>query len=285
MVKGRCLCGAVSFEVDGLRPGASMCHCGMCRRTHGAPGVYSSAPAANFRFSGKENVQWCRTSHDAERGFCRLCGSKLFWREVGGAELDVTVGCLEKPTGIRIDRHIWVAHKGDYYEIADGLPLYAESSVGAQPLPPPGESAPSESGRQPETHAGGCQCGAVRYRVEGRMRDVIACHCGQCLRWHGHSPGYSAARWTQVDLQGAQFIKWLVSSDSARRGFCGTCGSSLFWEPKGKGTVSINAGTLDAPTGLRTVRQIFVADKGDYYDIDPRIEQFPDGQADKAIPF
>lgn len=140
MVKGRCLCGAVSFEVDGLRPGASMCHCGMCRRTHGAPGVYSSAPAANFRFSGKENVQWCRTSHDAERGFCRLCGSKLFWREVGGAELDVTVGCLEKPTGIRIDRHIWVAHKGDYYEIADGLPLYAELSVGAQPLPPPGES-------------------------------------------------------------------------------------------------------------------------------------------------
>jgi hypothetical protein len=282
MVKGRCLCGAVSFEIESPRAEVSICHCGMCRRIHGSPGAYTSAPTDAYRIAGKEHIQWYRSSHDAERGFCRQCGSKLFWREVGDGDLDATVGCLEKPTGMKASRHIWAAHKGDYYEIGDDVPRYAESSEGAQPLPP---ATPSEVILQPATHTGGCQCGAVRYRVEGRMRDVVACHCGQCRRWHGHSPGYSAARWSQVDLQGAQNIKWLVSSENARRGFCGTCGSSLFWEPKGKGTVSINAGTLDAPTGLKTVRQIFVADKGDYYDLDPRIEQFPDGQADKAIPF
>jgi hypothetical protein len=282
MVKGRCLCGAVSFEIDQPRTEVSICHCGMCRRIHGSPGAYTSAPVGAYRIDGKEHIQWYRSSRDAERGFCRQCGSKLFWREVGGADLDAAVGSLERPTGMHASRHIWAVHKGDYYDIGDGLPLYAESSAGATPLPPTGVD-PAKP--QPETHTGGCQCGAVRYRVEGSMRDVIACHCGQCLRWHGHSPGYSAARWTQVDLQGAQNIKWLASSESVRRGFCRTCGSSLFWEPKGKGTVSINAGTLDAPTGLKTVRQIFVADKGDYYAIDPRIEQFADGQADKAIPF
>lgn len=282
MVKGRCLCGAVSFEVDAPRGGVSICHCGMCRRVHGSPGAHTSAPAGAYRIQGKEHIQWYRSSHDAERGFCRQCGSKLFWREVGAGDLDVTAGCLDKPTGLKADRHIWAAHKGDYYDINDGVPRFAESSKGAAPLPP---AAPGSFGPQPEIHTGGCQCGAVRYRVEGRMRDVVACHCGQCRRWHGHVPGYSAARWTQVDLQGAQNIKWTVSSETARRGFCTGCGSSLFWEPKGKGTVSINAGTLDAPTGLKTVRQIFVADKGDYYDIDSRIEQFPDGQADRAIPF
>ena len=282
MVKGRCLCGSVSFEIDAPRPAASICHCGMCRRIHGSPGAYTSAPVAAYRFAGKEHIQWYRSSRDAERGFCRQCGSKLFWREVGGATLDAAMGCLEKPTGIQAGSHIWTAHKGDYYAIDDGLPRYAESADGAQPLPP---EQPVEPRPQPDTHAGGCQCGAVRYRVEGRMRDVIACHCGQCLRWHGHSPGYSAARWSQVDLQGASNLKWVMSSPRARRGFCSTCGSSLFWEPTGKGTVSINAGTLDAPTGLKTVRQIYCADKGDYYALDERVEQFPDGQAAAAIPF
>ena len=51
------------------------------------------------------------------------------------------------------------------------------------------------------------------------------------------------------------------------------CGSSLFWEPIGEGRVSIAAGCLDKPTGLRTVRHVFVADKGDFYDITDGLEQ------------
>ena len=67
-------------------------------------------------------------------------------------------------------------------------------------------------------------------------------------------------------------LRWIDSPESAahaRRGFCGECGSSLFWEAPGRDTISIAAGTLDAPTGLRVTAQIYVDDAGDYYDVDP----------------
>jgi hypothetical protein len=61
-------------------------------------------------------------------------------------------------------------------------------------------------------------------------------------------------------------VTWYVSSRDARRGFCGTCGSNLFWDGPGS-HLSIFAGTLDGPTGLTLAGHIFCADKGDYYDI------------------
>ncbi len=67
-------------------------------------------------------------------------------------------------------------------------------------------------------------------------------------------------------------LRWIESPESAAhasRGFCSDCGSSLFWDAPGRDTISIAAGTLDAPTGLRTTLQIYVADAGDYYEVDP----------------
>jgi hypothetical protein len=66
-------------------------------------------------------------------------------------------------------------------------------------------------------------------------------------------------------------LRWIYSPESAahaRRGFCGECGSSLFWDAPDDDTISISAGTLDAPTGLRTVEQIYTEDAGDYYEIE-----------------
>ena len=128
--------------------------------------------------------------------------------------------------------------------------------------------------RQPPSHASGrCLCGAVGFEVTGPLRDVVVCHCGQCRRQHGAPPGYSQASWENIRLTGAENLTWYRSSEGARRGFCRICGSSLFWEPVGTGRVSIAAGSLDAPTGLRTVRHIFVNDKGDYYEISDGLEQ------------
>lgn len=66
-------------------------------------------------------------------------------------------------------------------------------------------------------------------------------------------------------------LRWIDSPQSAahaRRGFCGECGSSLFWDAPDDDTISISAGTLDAPTGLRAVEQIYTEDAGDYYEIE-----------------
>ncbi len=74
-------------------------------------------------------------------------------------------------------------------------------------------------------------------------------------------------------------LKWHQSSDEARRGFCQECGASMFWDRLSDDMVSIAAGTIDEPTGLKTIRHIFVADKGDYYEIEDSLEKLPKGQA------
>jgi hypothetical protein len=61
------------------------------------------------------------------------------------------------------------------------------------------------------------------------------------------------------------------SSSRARRGFCVLCGSSLFWDAPDRETISIAAGTLDEPTGLRTTAQIYAESHGDYYEVDGSI--------------
>lgn len=283
MTKGQCLCGAVSFEIDGPLSPPSLCHCGQCRRLHGAPGAYTSAPASAYRIRGEENLKWYATSQRAEQSFCRVCGSKLFFREFGGEDLDVCMGSLQAPTGLSLSRHIWTRSQGDYYEIDhDGVPRFAESSRNAAPI---GEEEPPQAGPKKSGHRGGCQCGAVTYRVAGHMRDVVNCHCSQCRRIHGHAPGYSAARTPEITIDGEDNISWYRTSDSAQRGFCRSCGSSLFWKPDGRAMVSVAAGSIQAPTGLKTVRHIFAADKGDYYTIADGMPQDPASMAADPVTF
>ncbi len=114
-------------------------------------------------------------------------------------------------------------------------------------------------------HTGACLCGAVRYRVRGPLRPVINCHCGQCQRWSGHIVAATQAAREQIEIEEAGALRWFESTPGIRRGFCGQCGSSLFWDDSATTGVSIMAGTLDPPTGLETRCDIFVADKSDYY--------------------
>ncbi len=122
---------------------------------------------------------------------------------------------------------------------------------------------------------GSCLCGAVRYDVTGALRDVVECHCAMCRKTHGHIGAYTATAKDSLRLTEARGLKWYPSSAGARRGFCQECGGTLFFEPTNKDYVAIAAGTLDPPTGLKTVVQIHVASAGDYYEIDERIRQRP----------
>lgn len=111
---------------------------------------------------------------------------------------------------------------------------------------------------------GSCLCGAVSYAVRGPLRPVVSCHCRQCRKTSGHHVAATSALREDVDVHGE--VTWFASSETARRGFCGTCGSNLFWDGPGS-NLSIFAGTLDEPTGLSVAGHIFCADKGDYYEI------------------
>ena len=119
---------------------------------------------------------------------------------------------------------------------------------------------------------GRCLCGAVRYEVRGDLRDVLICHCEECRRWHGHFSASTAARREDLVLVEQRGLRWIDSPSSdarARRGFCGECGSSLFWDAPGRPTVSIAAGTLelDGHTDLRVAAHWYVSQAGDYYEL------------------
>jgi hypothetical protein len=120
------------------------------------------------------------------------------------------------------------------------------------------------------TATGGCLCGAVRYEITGPLRNVLICHCEECRRWHGHVSASSAARRDDLVFVEDRGLRWIDSPRSdahARRGFCCECGSSLFWDPPGRDVISIAAGTLDAPTGLRVAGHWYVSQAGDYYEL------------------
>jgi hypothetical protein len=123
---------------------------------------------------------------------------------------------------------------------------------------------------------GSCLCGAVRYEVHGPLRDVVECHCGMCRKSHGHIGAYTAAPLSALRVFEDGALTWYRSSDKARRAFCSRCGGTLFWQGFGRDTISIAAGTLDAPTGLHTVLQIYTASAGDYYPLRDDIPQRED---------
>lgn len=122
-------------------------------------------------------------------------------------------------------------------------------------------------------YKGSCLCGAVTFEIDGDLSPPSACHCGQCRKQSGH---VWASTWTHQDnlnLSASDTIKWYKASDMARRGFCGQCGSLMFWQHTDEDTISISMGAFDDPTGLALSKHIFVADKGNYYDITDDLPQ------------
>lgn len=122
MLNGRCLCGAITFSTSAEPRGASMCHCSQCRRQSG--GIWSSAIVEKDALQITGEPRWFAASDSAERGFCPNCGSFLFWREQGDSTISFALGALDAPTGLHLEKHIFTADKGDYYDICDAVPQH-----------------------------------------------------------------------------------------------------------------------------------------------------------------
>ncbi|MCY1044949.1 GFA family protein [Corallococcus sp. bb12-1] len=124
-------------------------------------------------------------------------------------------------------------------------------------------------------HKGSCLCGAIRFEVTVPLRPPDACHCSRCRKQSGHFWASTDVPRDAVTIHGADKVTWFRSSEKVRRGFCSTCGSSLFWDPLQKDIIAIAMGAFDAPTDTRLAMHIFVADKGDYYEIGDGLPQNP----------
>jgi len=111
---------------------------------------------------------------------------------------------------------------------------------------------------------GSCLCRGVSFRIEGDPTPVVACHCSQCRKVSGHYVAATVILWRDIVIEGE--VSWYQSSEAARRGFCGTCGATLFWDGPGP-ELAVMAGSLDGDPGIRMAGHIFCADKGAYYEI------------------
>jgi len=116
-------------------------------------------------------------------------------------------------------------------------------------------------------HRGSCLCGAVTFEFDGDLRPPDACHCTQCRKQSGHYFASTDVPRASLSVRGADKVTWFASSGRVRRGFCSACGSTLFWDPIRKDTIGIAMGAFDTPTATHLAIHIFVADKGDYYEI------------------
>ncbi len=125
-------------------------------------------------------------------------------------------------------------------------------------------------------YKGSCLCGAITFDVAGKLGFPEACHCAQCRKWTGHFLTSTEVPISALTVHGDNHISWCYSSQKARRGFCSKCGSSLFFDPLDKekhNWIGISMGAFDTPTDTRLALHIFVAEKGDYYDISDGLPQ------------
>ena len=123
---------------------------------------------------------------------------------------------------------------------------------------------------------GSCLCGAIRIEVQGAFEHPPeACHCSQCRKHSGHFLAAVNVRKSALTVHGEEQVAWFQSSEQVQRGFCKTCGSTLFWQPlmADYEWTAVAMGLFDDPVTDAIAKHTFVGDKGHYYKIEGEAEQ------------
>jgi len=129
MIKGKCECGRVQYEVDAEIEDYSHCHCSQCRRLHGAAfASFGGVPRDKFRYvSGEADLEIYASSKEIDRVFCRQRGSNILADFVPEPDmLYITMGTIDGDPKCPPGYHQFVGSKAPWYEIGDALPQHAE---------------------------------------------------------------------------------------------------------------------------------------------------------------
>ncbi|MDH3521144.1 MAG: GFA family protein [Myxococcales bacterium] len=127
MIAGSCLCGGIRYEIRGPIHQMQNCHCGMCRKAHGAAfATYAGVNPRDVVFTqGAELIARYASSAAAERSFCSRCGSNLlFSPNASPDEAWIAVGGFDSDPQQRAGFHIYVGSKASWFEITDDLTQY-----------------------------------------------------------------------------------------------------------------------------------------------------------------
>ncbi len=115
---GNCLCGSVKITSKEVGNSIGSCHCGMCRKWAGGPFLAVSC-GSEVSFEGEDNIRVFKSSDWAERGFCRNCGSNLFYRLKESKKYFIPVGIFEEDEGFVFSRQVFIDEKPSYYSFSN----------------------------------------------------------------------------------------------------------------------------------------------------------------------
>jgi len=133
---GGCLCGAVRFEVTPPTKWCAHCHCSLCRRAHGAAFVtWFGVEKIRFAMvSGADHICWHLSTPEARRGFCRLCGSTMFFEgERWPDETHIALANMDGPIDRSPQAHVFYDRHVDWVALGDDLRLLG-GPTGVEPL-------------------------------------------------------------------------------------------------------------------------------------------------------
>ena len=116
-ITGSCMCGSVRYEVHGELRDIIACHCSECRKSSGHFTAATATEPEHLTLLSDTELTWYRASPRAQRGFCRQCGSTLFWKPESGTHVSIFAGSIDGPTNLTLASHIYLEEKGDYYNV------------------------------------------------------------------------------------------------------------------------------------------------------------------------
>jgi hypothetical protein len=134
-VTGRCLCGAVEISAQAKQLDVVACHCDMCRRWSSGP--FMEINCGNVHFEGETSVGRIRSSDWAERGFCKECGSNLFYHIIGSNDYQISAGLLDDQSKLTLSLQVFTDRKPPFYGFANTTESMTGEEVAAMFAPKP----------------------------------------------------------------------------------------------------------------------------------------------------
>lgn len=129
--KGKCLCGKVGITANAVKPEVHACHCDMCQLWNGGP-TMSVHCGIDVSFSNEEYISVYRSCSWAELGFCKNCGSHLFYRSTDSGEYILQTGSFDSADGFALEQQIFIEEKPAYYSFANKTTNLTGAEVFAQ---------------------------------------------------------------------------------------------------------------------------------------------------------
>lgn len=124
---GRCMCGAVRVTATAKEPSVAACHCDMCRRWSSGP--YFEVSCEGVEFEGEDNITKIRSSDWAERAFCKVCGSNLFYHIIDSQELQIAAGLFDDLSEFRLSLQVFIDKQPAFYSLADDTKTMTSAEV------------------------------------------------------------------------------------------------------------------------------------------------------------